>query len=84
MEPGRLGMSARIFVEPSHASPGQWVVGEFLSNGWYRSHGRHKTRQDAERVGTEIAEALGICPPLIDGKAHCPDCSGIQDNGGIA
>lgn len=70
-------MSARVFVEPSSASPGHWVVGEFLVNGWYRSHGRYGTRQDAERAGTEIAVSLGVCPPQIEGKAHCPDCYGI-------
>lgn len=76
-------MSARVFVEPSAAEPGRWVVGEFLVNGWYRSHGRHDTRQDAERAGAEIAETLGVCPPLIDGKAHWPDCSGIVGETGL-
>lgn len=73
-------MTARIFVEPSHAEPGRWVVGEFLANGWYKSHGRHATRQDAERAGTQLAETLGVCPPSVD-KPHCPDCSGIVNSG---
>ena len=61
-------MSARVFVEPSSASPGMWVVGEFLANGWYKSHGRHATPRPALQPNPDWNKPKSCPTRIMDGR----------------